>query len=172
MYRVLLAIVLTTSAVAWAQVFKWVDAEGRTQFSDRPHQDAETVSVPSPQPSGKSAESVSTGDQVETPLLGAYSAFEIQSPEPNQTLRQARDDLPISLLIDPPLMAGHVLELVLNGTPVRVDPSTGTQIALNGVAYGSHRAYAQIRDPQGAIIARTVSLTFHLRKPAPPGVIR
>lgn len=172
MYRVLLAILLILSAGAWAQVFKWVDPEGRTQFSDRPRQDAETVAIKPSSTDGKGDQSAASSGPVEAPLLGAYSGFEILSPEPNQTLRQAQQDLAVSLLLDPPLMAGHVLELVLDGAPIHVDQSAGTQLAVSGVAYGTHRVHAQIRDPQGTIIARTTSLTFHLRKPIPPGVIR
>jgi hypothetical protein len=69
-------------------------------------------------------------------------------------------------------MLGHAVELLLDNVPVHVDQSTATQLALAGVAYGTHRVQALIRDPQGAIIARTQALTFHLRKPIPPGIIR
>jgi hypothetical protein len=171
MIRVLLAVMMLVSAGAFAQVFKWVDAEGRTQFSDRPQQDAETVGLKGVQPAP--AEAVTpVGDPLKSaPKLGPYSAFEIMSPEPNQTLRQAQDTVPVSLLVTPPLMEGHHLELMFDGVPISVAASAGTQFSLTGVTFGSHQAYAQVRDPQNALVAATAVVTFHLRKPIPPGVL-
>ena len=93
------------------------------------------------------------------------------SPEPNQTLRQSQDNLAVSLLLDPPLMEGHKIELVLDGSAISVERSAGTQLNLTGITFGSHQAYAQIRDPQGVVIAATPVASFHLRKPIPPGVL-
>ncbi len=154
-----------------AQVYRWVDSEGRTHFSDRPAPDADAVAIDQaqrPKPPESLAEPPSG-----TPLLGPYSSFEIVAPEPNQTLREDPPSLPVSLLLDPPLISGHRLELVLDGAPpIPVDQSAGTQVSLSGIAYGTHVAEAQIRDGQGAVVARTPSVSFHLRKPLPPGVLQ
>jgi hypothetical protein len=166
----LFLILAAQSACTAAQVYRWVDSDGRTHYSDRPAPDAEALRIDGterPNAPDPSAQPLSG-----TPLLGPYASFEIVSPEPNQTLRQEPADLPVSLLLDPPLISGHRLELVLDGTPIPVDQPVGTQVSLKGLAYGSHVAEAQIRNSAGAVIARTASVSFHLRKPLPPGVLQ
>lgn len=170
MLCLLLASVLFSGAAS-AQVFKWVDAEGRTQFSDRPQPSAETVNLTGITPARSADQSVKTDGQAQAPQLGPYAEFEIVAPEPNQTLRSVQDNVPISLVLVPSLIAGHLLELVLDGTPIAVDKAAGSQISLSGVAYGSHQAQAQIRDDRGVIVASTRPVSFQLRKPIPPGVI-
>jgi hypothetical protein len=63
------------------------------------------------------------------------------------------------------------LELVVDGAAILIDKAS-TQLTLAGLPYGTHRAQAQIRDAANAVIARTSSVTFHLRKPTPPGVLQ
>lgn len=159
------------SAGAFAQVFKWVDAEGRTQFSDRPQHDAEPVGLKGFKPAPAEATAPAGNSLASAPNLGPYSALEIVSPEPNQTLRQAEDTLAVSLLVNPPLMEGHQIELILDGVPISVARSAGTQLSLTGIPFGSHQAYAQVRDRQGVVVAASPPVTFHLRKPIPPGVL-
>jgi len=171
MIRVLFVLLLLMSAGALAQVFKWVDAEGRTQFSDRPQPEAQVIGV-----KGSKPPAATTPDRADTPTptdarLGPYAAFEIVAPESNQTLRQAQGSVSVSLLLDPPLMAGHRIELTLDGAAIPVEQSVGTQLGLEGITFGSHQVYAQIRDTQGVVVAGSPVVTFHLRKPIPPGVL-
>ena len=166
----LFALLALISTGISAQVYRWVDSEGRTHYSDRPAANAQALRIDGKERPGvpDPADRSSPG----TPLLGPYASFEIVSPEPNQTLRQEPANLPISLLLDPPLISGHRLELVLDGTSIPVEQPVGTQISLTGLAYGSHVAEAQILNSANAVIARTASVSFHLRKPLPPGVLQ
>ena len=171
MIRILVAILLATSAAS-AGVYKWVDSQGRTQFSDRPRPDAEAVELtPSPPKAAAVAARPAAGPS-QAAQLGPYSQFDIISPEANQTLRQTPDDLSVSLIVDPPLSQEHRLEIVLDGTPIAVERSVGMQVKVTGVPFGSHMAQAQILDSQGEIVARTPVVPFHLRKPIPPGVLQ
>lgn len=170
MKRVLLIFLLAASPFVSAQIFKWVDADGRTQFSDRPQPDAKSIELKLAAPPAPPS-TAAGGATGEGPMLGPYAGFEIVSPAPNETLRQVEDKLVVSLLLDPALIGGHQLEFVLDGTTIRLEKSAGTQLTLAGVSFGSHEAYAQILDSRGAVVARTRTVTFHLRKPIPPGVL-
>jgi hypothetical protein len=165
-----LFLLILYSAGALAQIYRWVDSDGRTQYSDRPAPDAEALAIGGTEQ--RKAADPSDRPVSGAPLLGPYKSFEIVSPEPDQTLRQESANLPVSLLLDPPLISGHRLELVLDGTPIPVAQAVGTQVSLSGLAYGSHLAEAQIRNGAGAIVARTAPVNFHLRKPLPPGVLQ
>lgn len=171
MFRLLLALFFVTPTALGA-VYRWVDPQGQIQFSDRPQPDAEAVEIKTPAPTDPAAPSASPDDQALSPRLGPYAGFEIVIPEANQTLRQSQEGLLVSLILDPPLIGGQQLELVLDGVPITVDKSSGTQIQLSGVAFGSHSLHAQIRNTQGIVVARTRLVPFHLRKPVPPGVLQ
>jgi hypothetical protein len=163
------AVILPIAQSAFGQIFKWVDSEGYTQFSDRPRQDAQAIAIDLKDtgPSGSTEQSAS----VEGALLGPYAAFEVVSPEKNQTLRPAERNVPVSLIIDPPLLPGHQLHLVMDSVPIAVDQAAATQMSLTEVPWGSHQVVAEIHDSKGDPIARTAPVTFHLRKPIPPGVL-
>ena len=168
MAQVLLISLLVVSAGVSAQVYRWVDAEGQTHFSDRPLAGADRVSVDREVAPGETESS--PADRIGAPLLGPYNSFEIVSPEPNQTLRQESATLPMSLLLDPPLMVGHRLEILMDGVPIAVEEPIGTQLSLSGLSFGTHVSEARIMDASG-VVARSASVSFHLRKPLPPGVL-
>lgn len=149
---------------ASAGVYKWVGPDGQIHYSDRPMTGSERVSVPvqrTEPDSNREATNEESGA-----VLGPYGAFEILSPEPNQTLRQAEATLELSLLIDPPLAPGHRVQVVLDGQPVPGDIEQ-TQILMRDLAYGSHRVQVRIRDDLDITIASSPPVDFHLRKPVP-----
>lgn len=164
MARYLVALSILISSAAAAQIFKWVDADGRTQFSDRPRPDAQQVGARPRLPA-------SSRKDPEAERLGPYTAFEIVSPEQNQIIRQTEGSIPLSLLLAPTMQENHRLELSVDGAPVPVDRSLGTQLSLGGIAYGSHQAQARVLDAKGNLVATTPVVTFHLRKPLPPGLL-
>lgn len=165
MMRVLLVLFLTIAQGTSAQVFKWVDAEGRTQFADRPQGSVEQKDAAATQVAEADADPT-------TPLLGPYSRFEIVAPGPEQTLRQFQDNLAVRLRIEPPVITGQQLELVLDGAAVQTEMVTNTQLTLTGLTFGSHEVTARIRNILGTIVARTPAVPFQLRKPTPPGVLQ
>jgi hypothetical protein len=172
MLRAIPALCLLVCAAASAEIYRWVDPDGAVSYSDRPQPGAETLGLAAPQPiASRAAKPAPAQGAPDAPLLGPYRGFEIVSPEPNQTIRQEEGKLPLSLVIDPPLIAGHRLELLVDGAPVPVAQSN-TQMTLTGLTYGSHRAQALIRDAAGAEVAHTAPVSFHLRKPIPPGVLQ
>jgi PPE-repeat protein len=151
-----------------AEVYRWVDAEGQTHFSDRPVPGSERVDPRSGTASVGPEPTVPEASLA--PMLGPYSGFEIVSPEANQTLRLESGSLPVSLLLDPPLMVGHRLELLVDGVPISIEEPIGTQLTLNGLSFGTHMAVARVLDSIG-VVARSAPVSFHLRRPLPPGVL-
>lgn len=168
MVRVSFLLCLCISAGASAQIYRWVDADGQTHYSDRPHPKSDPVAIEHRAAIGGArgaAEALAEG-----PLLGPYRRFAIVSPESNQTLRLDRPSLPVNLLLEPPLMVGHRLELWMDGAPIENDGPIGTEVLVKDVSQGSHWAEARVLDAAG-IVARSAPVTFQLRVPLPPGVI-
>ena len=162
-----LILVLVVALPARSGVYRWVDGDGRVHFSDRPVAGAEEV--PGIQQRSGPAASDAATDGEPSGDLGTYTAFEIVSPEPNVTLRDAQGQVRVSLLLEPPLAEGHRLQLRLDGQAVSGE-ARGTQMALDGLPYGSHRLQAEIIDELDVPVAYTTPVDFHLRKPLPnPG---
>lgn len=168
-YRTLIAFACFYAVGSSADVYRWVDETGRTQFSDRPHAGSQVVE--SAEPAGtdlrgpQAAEASAQGPT--GALLGSYESFEILAPEQEQVLRVEPRDIPLGLLIKPQLQDQHRLVLDVDGTTMDVDKSLGTQIKLNGVTLGTHVVVARVLDAEGETVAQTPPVTFHLRKPLP-----
>jgi hypothetical protein len=165
---ILVLLLFCLTAGTSAQVYRWVDGDGQTHYSDRPVPGSDRVSVRSGAPTSQAE--LSSSEPPLAPLLGPYTSFEIVSPVGNETLRLESPILPVSLLLEPPLMAGHRLELVVDGVPIKAEDSIATQLTLSGLSYGTHVTEARVLDSAG-IVARSAPVSFHLRRPLAPGVI-
>ena len=159
-----------------AGIYRWVDADGRVHFSDRPEQGAAAL-VPAAVPAQRQtppAIAPPPAAEDDGSVLGTYTAVEILAPAPDETLTQETNSLSVSLLLDPPLAVDQQLGVLLDGTLIPV-ANSATQFRLTGLAVGSHRLQAQIQDADGELVARTSIQTFHLRKPQKteqPGLLR
>lgn len=162
MRRALLLALLVTVAPAGAGVYRWVDDSGRVHYGDRPVAGAQTVPLPASRPAEAAAPAEGAPDRSGDP--GPYTAFEILSPEPNATVRDAQGRVPIALLLDPPLQEGHRMQILLNEQVVPGD-MPGMHLALDGLPFGSHRLRVDIVDEFGVPLASTPTIDFHLRRP-------
>ena len=160
MRRLLALALLLAAAQLPAGAYRWVDDAGRVHYGDRPVAGAQPVPLPAARPAEAAAPPVAAADP------GPYEAFEILSPEANATLRDSEGRVPISLLLDPPLMEGHRLRILLNEQPIHGD-TPGTHLALEGLPFGSHRLRVEILDPFDVPVASTAPLDLHLRRPVP-----
>jgi len=164
-----LLLLLTFPALGGAAVYKWVDQQGRTHYSDKPVEGAQPVPVTvgrdAPETTGNGS---SSSDQASrsSPGTGAYKSFQIVSPEENQTFRDPAGVIPVRLLIDPAMPPDQHLRLMLDGQPVP-GKVQGTQLALKGLPLGSHRLQADLLDAQDNTVASTPPVDFNLRTPLP-----
>ena len=169
MLRPLLTIIaLLHGAAASAEIYRWVDEDGRVHFSDRRNPGSEKLE-PKISHSAKTEPVSQLGpDSPEALFLGPYSALEILSPAANETLTQETNSVSVSLLIDPPLIQGHQLTLLLDGVALSV-AEAATQFKLSGADFGSHQMQLRIHGIDGRTVAQTPPRAFHLRQPVLPG---
>ncbi|MCU0832855.1 MAG: DUF4124 domain-containing protein [Chromatiaceae bacterium] len=158
----LLLALLIALVPAQADVYRWVDDSGRVHYGDRPVVGAQTVPLPAPLPAETAPPVETAPDPSGDP--GPYTAFEILAPEPNATVRDAQGRVPVALLLDPPLLEGHRMQILLNEQLVPGD-MPGMHLALDGLPLGSHRLRIDIVDEFGVTQASTPTIDFHLRRP-------
>jgi uncharacterized protein DUF4124 len=155
------------AAGASATVYKWVDENGITHYSDQPHQNAAQVDVQKPAKIGSVAPGAtgippSPGAGNESP---AYAACSFASPTPDQVFLNTFT-VTASLSVQPGLRGGDRVVVTLDGKPVAGLGDSGTQFTLSQVDRGSHSLQATILDGNGKTLCQTASVTFHVRQPS------
>lgn len=150
-----------------AKVYKWTDENGEIQYSDKPHEGAETVKIqksstytPAPVPTGEESlgEGTATTD-------GTYEAFAIAEPENNKTIRSNEGIISISFFVQPALQEGHKIVLFLDGQKMQGEHAS-TRLSIRQVERGTHTLRAQLLGEEGDVLASTKSVVIHLRKEA------
>lgn len=151
-----------------AEIYRWVDADGRVHFSDRPTRDAERVDVRVSAPAGSNPANTLGPSSPDDAYRGPYAALDILTPGIDETLTESESGVPVSLRIDPSLIGGHRLLLRLDGNALPVE-GAHTSFKLTGLGAGRHRLQLQIRGADDRIVAQSAPRTFQLRQPRAPG---
>jgi hypothetical protein len=164
----LFAVILATPAFANQVVYKWVDAQGTTHYSDRPVPGAErievrvgTTSVVTPSASPASTPSAKQTAADEEP---SYRNFEIWKPGNDEVFHNIGGVLDVHIRLEPALRPGHTLSLYLDGRLVEGLPPNTQQFSLQDVYRGTHTLVAVITDQTGERVAQTPPVTFHVRQ--------
>lgn len=155
---------LLSTQLAWATtVYETKQADGTPSFSDQPSPGARTVIVsptqtspipPAPSQTPRNPAAVATPQAVYTNLI-------ITNPANEATIRSNSGDVPVTVLMQPPLRLDDALQILVDGKLVATQKSI-TPLTLSGVTRGTHILLAQILDGSGQIIKTSPSVTFYL----------
>jgi hypothetical protein len=160
---------LVSAAATAATVYKWVDENGVTHYSDTPHENASTVQVPeaqtyTPAPVAASTPSIAPGQSApnQTP---PYSACSLTEPIPDQVYFNTFT-VTARLAVTPSQRSGDQVVLTLDGKPLTNLPTSGLSFTISPVDRGSHSLQATIQDGNGQAVCQSSSVTFHVRQPS------
>jgi hypothetical protein len=163
-------LLLCLTALASAQVFRSVGPDGTVQFSDQPAPGATSVDVQPAQtvPMGGPILRSPAPAAAKEPGGPVYGRFEILSPTADEGVRANDGNVTVSLALDPPLLPGHRVVVLVDGRPVG-SPDASLQVALTNLDRGTHRVEASVVNAGGQALASAGPLTFHvLRVHLPP----
>jgi hypothetical protein len=157
--------VLCTAALA-ATVYKWVDENGVTHYSDQPHENAEKVTLAQPQ----------TYKAPKTPALSAnapapakagspYASCPIAQPQNEDTFPNATS-VEAAVLTNPQLRAGDQVFLMLDGAKVPNFPTGGGSYVISPIDRGSHTLQAVVQDSSGNVVCQSANVTFTVLQPS------
>jgi hypothetical protein len=157
-----------TAAIA-GTVYKWVDEDGVTHFSDQPHENAQKVQLAAPQtysapPRAAARASASSPRTAPPPPAPPYQSCDLVAPTNDQTLPNALS-MTASVQLAPQQRAGDQVFLLLDGTRVPGLPASGTSFTIP-VERGSHSLQAVVQDSDGHIVCQSASVTFHVLQPS------
>jgi hypothetical protein len=157
--------VLCTAAFA-GTVYKWVDENGVTHYSDQPHENAQKVTLAQPQTykaPKPPAEQPSAAAPPKTPP--AYSSCAIAQPANEDTFPNATS-VDAAVVTNPGVRPGDEVVLLLDGSRVANFPPGGGTTTISPIERGSHSLQAIVRDGNGQVVCQTTNVTFTVLQPS------
>lgn len=148
-----------------ADIYRWVDAEGRVVYGDDPPEKNKAKPVdlpmltvadsfaPKPEPREPAAKEEPQADE-------AYSDFKVSTPTADEAIRSNEGSLTVSLSLKPALKAGDGVTLYLDSKQVASGETLS--FTLNEVERGEHSVFAVLNDAKGNIIQNTEPVKFSL----------
>jgi hypothetical protein len=151
-----------------AEIYRWVDADGKTVYGDNPPKTSAAKSVnlplltvadsPAPKPAQANPDAALAADKKAGDEAEAYTDFKIASPTAEEAIRANEGTLAVSVALQPQLKAGDGVTLYLDSKQV----ATGASLSFNltDVERGEHSVFAVLTDASGNIIQNTQPVKF------------
>lgn len=177
MRSALLSLLLIFSVPAFADIYKYIDGQGNTVFTNQPPEGvkADTIDLPP-------ANTVNIRTPEPPPPLperqaqqAPYRTLQVSGIPDEQALRANNGTFVVSALLEPALQRGHTLRFLLDGIP-QAAPGSTTSLQLNNVDRGEHRLQIEVlrgerviqrSEPQSFTVQRVNTSSPALRPPPP-----
>lgn len=164
---ILAVIALLATGALFAQAYKWVDEDGVVHYSDRPHEGAVEMELPSDgvRTPGinslpvRTVFSVRDGEDQVEPFR--YDSLAITAPAAEETLWNIEGVLDVNLRMSPVLQSGHVLSVYLDGRKITVATAN---FRIEDVYRGAHNLQAEIVDKTGRLLIRSENTRFYVQQ--------
>lgn len=157
-----------------ATVYKWVDAQGVTHYSDQPHPDAQTIDVGPVQTYHSDAPPVDTGSssKAASPAGNSYTTCELFRPENDEVFLNT-STITARLRLEPQLRPGDTISVAIDGKRLPNQPTSGTEFIIPDVERGTHTVMVGVYDRTGKEQrCLTPAVTFHVRQPSVQAPVR
>ncbi len=160
---------LACAVAASATVYKWVDENGVTHFSDQPHENAEKVQVAAPQtykapPVRGPAQAGQSGQFNQAQSANTYQSCQVTAPQDQETFPNTYS-VTASVEVSPPPHDGAQLVVSLDDKPLPNFPAGGGSLTIDPIDRGSHTLRAVIQDPSGKTLCQS-NVTFTVLQPS------
>ena len=167
MRAILFTLLSVVSAAALsATVYKWVDDDGVTHYSDQPHENAEKVQLTQPQTySAPRSTARSQSTTADKPAANAYSSCNVIQPTNDQTFQNVTSVM-AAAQADPPPHGGDQVFLLLDGTRVPNFPAAGGSVTINPIDRGTHSLQAVVQDSNGKVLCQSPNVSFTVLQPS------
>ncbi len=154
-----------------SEVYKWVDKQGHTHFSDQrpPNQAVEKLDInPSDisvmkSPTSRPGQTVGKPSPASTPP--AYTGIKILSPGNDQAIRANNGSVKVQCQVLPRLdiTHHHKLRFIIDGKPLGAIGTT-CNLTLNALDRGTHTVAVEIIDKSGKTLLRSATHSFHVKR--------
>jgi hypothetical protein len=146
-------------------LYKWVDADGVTHYSDRPEPGAQKVKI-APAQTYKGGMQPTTADSrprptTATATASSYTRLEIMGPEDGAVLWNTGGRVAIVAALEPALADGHQLWFVVDGKSKQASAEGTAEVEASR---GSHTVVASVTDATGAELITSAPVSFVVRQ--------
>ncbi len=86
----------------------------------------------------------------------------VVSPAMDAPLRDNTGNVNVQISVEPFLLSGHRLRLLMDG--VSVGEATSPNFFLPNVDRGTHTLVVEVIDPEGAVLQSAAASTFHMQR--------
>jgi len=156
------------SGIALADtVYKWVDADGVTHYSDQPNPGAKQIELsPTNVVSSEPVTAPSTSKPAAAAPPGAAYSCVIFRPENDEVFLNT-STISARMRLNPELAPGDQVAIAIDGKRVPNQPTGALEFVIPNVERGTHTLSAAVYDRTGTQqLCRTDSVTFHVRQPS------
>lgn len=170
----LLTSLLSAAALA-GSIHKWVDADGRVHFSDRPPQAVSSeelnITTRKPKPVEPAAEVLEGAEEATGPEEEeekkeptVYTRITVSAPKQGATVRTNTGQVNISVALQPPLDSEfkHKVAVFVDGK--RKGFGQRTSFTAKEVWTGTHTAQAKVTDENGRVLKSSPRITFYVQR--------
>lgn len=171
-------LIVLSSNVSAEGVFKWVDAQGKTQYGDSPPENKKVSNFQMPAitvidnyADQWKSHIFDKGAQTVTPVkkvakkkqhqVVKYTMLKFLAPKSGQIIRANDGDVTAMLKIKPKLKAGHQVIFLLDGNEVSKNRSRTSN--FSNLSRGAHTAVVKVVDRTGNIIGSD-SVSFEVQR--------
>jgi len=151
-----------------AEMYKWVDKEGKISYSDQPPvKDAKELEPPSlnATPAVTIPKKAKVFEEQLDEKATKYTSFKITSPVNDATIRSNEGSVNIAYSTKPALniKEGHYYSIYLDGK-IAQEKLTGSSVTLPYVDRGTHTISAAIKNSKGQTLRKSKTITIHLHR--------
>jgi hypothetical protein len=159
---------LAMPVFAGQTVWKWVDDQGVTHFSDQPMPGATKMELnSSSRPSSEPAPAYTPrapSKDIPAQKGPAYARFVIESPQQDESVINTGGQVRVRLASTPAIGGGQMVSLFLDGARVEGLSPSSMSFDLPNVPRGTHTLKAVVSNQDGVPLQETPPVTFHVRQ--------
>ncbi len=164
MRSMVLLLLIAVAPAGATEVYRWVDADGQTHYSDQWRPGAEKIRIQESAVFSAPKVAVTGSKGPAAPATAQhYKVLEIASPAQEEVLWNIEGQLRVSVQVNPGLQPGHSLRLYLDGAAQDL-PAGNTEIQLQNVFRGVHTLKAEVVDEKGTALVTSQPTTFVVRQ--------
>lgn len=143
-------------------VYKYVDENGNTVFTDEPRKGAEVLDV-QPVPTVPAFRVPPSTPERPAPAAFKYNKVVIVSPAHQHNFINETETITVQAALSPALRRDDRLQLLLNGAP-HGEPASTTQFTLPELPRGQYSAAVNIVGQNGEVLGTSDTVEFYVKR--------
>ncbi len=151
------------ASFATAEVYKTVDENGHTIYTDNPHGKQQVEKVDLPAVNSQPATPITSTKNTDQPAATKQYRLSIVSPANESHIPTGQSGITVKVKLQPKMISGQNIQLYLNGGAFG-PASKSTTIELSDVYRGEHQLTARLLDRKGKTLAQSSPITLYVKR--------